>query len=154
MLRFNHMELTLPQGQLAVWRERLTAFYGEVFGFRAGDIDIFGQQAFTLSTDDSDTQFILITETEQPLRSPGYDHLGFLLDSREAVDRAHAACRAWQERDAAVEILDYDDLVLPDTVTRAFYVRYGLPIWIDVQHIAYREGREPAARWELVRNAP
>lgn len=151
MLRFNHMELTLPQGQLDVWRERLTAFYGDVFGFKACDIDIFGQTAFALSTDAADSQFILIAESEKALASPGYDHLGFLLDSREEVDQKLAACRAWQQQDAAVEILEYDDLILPDTVTRAFYVRYGLPIWIDVQHIAYREGCEPSHRWEFAR---
>jgi hypothetical protein len=147
------MELTLPPGQLAVWRERLAAFYGDVFGFRATDIDIFGQTAFALSTDAADSQFILVAENDKALQPAGYDHLGFLLDSREAVDRALAACRAWQQKDPAVEILEYDDLILPDTVTRAFYVRYGLPIWFDVQHIAYREGREPSHRWELVRRA-
>lgn len=153
MLRFNHMELTLAPGQLAVWRERLTAFYGEVFGFLATDIDIFGQRAFVLRSDPADSQFILVAENDQAMQTTGYDHLGFLLDSRAEVDRKLAACRAWQQKDPAVEILEYDDLILPATTTRAFYVRYGLPIWFDVQHIAYREGCEPSHHWEFVRRA-
>jgi hypothetical protein len=46
-----------------------------------------------------------------------------------------------------VQIRLYDDLVLENTTTHAFYVRYGLPIWFDVQHIAYRPEKAPARRW-------
>ena len=154
-LRFNHMELTLPMGQLSAWRDRIAAFYGRIFGFHAKNIQIFEQDALVLQTDADGSQFILITETEPALATtPSYDHLGFLLNSREAVEQKLEQCKAWQENDPAVEILEYDDLELPETVTRAFYVRYGLPIWFDVQHIAYRAGCEPEMIWEFRRNAP
>jgi hypothetical protein len=63
------------------------------------------------------------------------------------VDAKLEACRAWQVRDDRVQIKEYEDLVLEDTTTHAFYVRYGLPLWFDVQHIAYRPDRQPARRW-------
>ena len=100
-----------------------------------------------LQTDPEASQFLLIVEHERSLSAPGFDHLGFHLDSREAVDEKLAACRAWQSRDPRVQIKEYDDLVLEDTRTHSFYVRYGLPLWFDVQHIAYRPDRQPARRW-------
>jgi len=146
-LRFNHMELTLPPGELRRWRQDLIAFYGEVFGFSHVDIRLFEQDCLALQTDPHGGQLLLLIEQQRHLSSPGFDHLGFLLDSAAEVDGKLAACRAWQARDPRVEIREYEDLRLADTTTHAFYLRYGLPLWLDVQHIAYRAGKEPARRW-------
>jgi hypothetical protein len=146
-LRFNHMELSLPPGELTRWRTDIAAFYGEVFGFTALDFPLFGQNCLVLQTDPEASQFLLVVEHERSLSCPGFDHLGFLLESREAVDEKFAACRAWQARDSRVEIKEYDDLVLERTTTRAFYVRFGLPLWFDVQHIAYHEDTQAKRRW-------
>jgi hypothetical protein len=146
-LRFNHMELSLPPGSLRLWRDDLVAFYGEVFGFGHRDIDLFEQPCLALQTDPDGGQFLLIVEHERHLFSPGFDHLGFLLDDFAAVDEKLAECRAWQARDPRVQIKLYDDLELPDTVTRAFYVKFGLPLWFDVQHVQYRPGRAPERTW-------
>jgi hypothetical protein len=40
-----------------------------------------------------------------------------------------------------------DDLDLPQTVTHAFYFRYLLPIWFDIQIIESKPGFEPKHRW-------
>ncbi len=149
-LRFNHMELSLPPGELRRWRDDLVAFYGEIFGFGHRHIDLFDQTCLALHTDPEGGQFLLIVEHERHLVSPGFDHLGFLLDDAAEVDAKLAACRAWQAKDPRVQIKLYDDLELPDTVTHAFYVRYGLPIWFDVQHIAYRPGKKPPRTWQYV----
>lgn len=146
-LRFNHMELTLPPGELRRWRDDLIAFYGEVFGFSHVDIRLFDQDCLALQTDPYGGQFLLILEQERHMSSPGYDHLGFHLDSFAEVDQKLAACRAWQARDPRVAIKEYEDLRLPDTTTHAFYVRYGLPLWFDVQHIGYAPGKGPLRRW-------
>jgi len=146
-LRFNHMELSMPPGELTRWRKDLVAFYREVFGFQAIDFPLFDQVCLALQTDPEASQFLLIVEHERSLSAPGFDHLGFHLDSPDAVDEKLAACRAWQARDPRVQIKLYDDLVLEATTTHSFYVRYGLPIWFDVQHIAYRPDKEPSRRW-------
>lgn len=148
-LRFNHMELTLAPGQLTAWRQDLTTFYHEVFGFSAVELDLFGQPALALQTDPEGSQFLLLVEQGRYLEPVGYDHLGFLVDSFQAVDELRSACQAWQQKDSRVEIIVYDDLVLEATTTRAFYVRYGLPIWFDVQHIAYHAGHEPRRQWRF-----
>jgi hypothetical protein len=146
-LRFNHMELTLPPGSLARDREAVIAFYGEVFGFDAIDVPLFDSTGLLLRTDTETSQFLLLMEQDQHLHSPGYDHLGFLYDSRAEVDDKLALCKQWQAKDDRVRIKEYEDLVIPPTVTHAFYVQFLLPIWFDVQVIEYEQGTAPASRW-------
>lgn len=146
-LRFNHMELTLPPGTLTRDRDAIIAFYSEVFEFNAIDVPLFDSTGLLLSTDDEVSQFLLLMEQETHLHSPGYDHLGFLLDSREQVDEKLDLCRQWQGKDDRLRLKEYDDLVIPPTTTHAFYVQYLLPIWFDIQVIEYEGGTEPSKQW-------
>jgi len=146
--RFNHMELTLPVGQLDVLREPIRTFYGEVFGMDSIDVPILGQQGLLLRTDPETSQFILVTEQKKHLQSPGFDHLGFLFETREEVDALREKCGKWQENDSRVALKDYEDLVFDDVTTRAFYVRYLLPIWFDIQTIEYANGSDPKLNWQ------
>lgn len=146
-LRFNHMELTLPLGALARDQEKIIAFYGEVFGFEAIEVPLFDSSGLLLRTDDETSQFILLMEQDTHLHSPGYDHLGFLYESRQEVDEKLAMCKAWQNKDDRLRIKEYDDLVISPTTTHAFYIHYLLPIWFDIQVIEYEKGSEPKKGW-------
>ena len=146
-LRFNHMELTLEKGALERDRAAIRAFYGQVFGFEALDVPILNQTGLLLRTDPETSQFLLVTEQTKHMSSPGYDHLGFLFEERGEVDALLEACRAWQADDARVELKEYEDLVVSGTTTHAFYVRYLLPIWFDVQTIEFAAEARPAHRW-------
>lgn len=131
-MRFNHMELTFEPGTLTQEvREEIDAFYGDVFGWSGKDVPILGQQGHLLQPDPD--QFILLTEYKHFMASPGFDHLGLLYDTRAEVDALLAKCKAWQAKDPRVQIKEYDDLVQQTVTVRAFYVRYLLPIWFDVQ---------------------
>ena len=147
--RFNHMELTLPMGSLDPGgvREDIMRFYGEVFGFEALDVPILGQTGLLLRTDPETSQFLLMTQTDQPLQSPGYDHLGFLYDTREEVDDIRARCEKWKQEDDRVQLKYYDDLDTPESVVHAFYVKFLLPIWFDVQCIERKPDAPPQRDW-------
>jgi hypothetical protein len=132
-MRFNHMELTFPRGTLTQEaRDDVDAFYGDVFGWKFLDTEVVGQLAHLCQVGDSG-DFILLAEGDKPMSSPGYDHLGILLDTREEVDELLAKCKAWQAKDARVQIKEYKDLVTPNLVVHAFYVKHIMPIWFDVQ---------------------
>jgi hypothetical protein len=147
-LRFNHMELTLPPGALDdATRSEIGRFYGDVFGWSALDVPILGQQGLLLRTDAETSQFVLVVESKKPVSVPGYDHLGLLLETRAEVDRALAAIRDWRARDERVQIKEYQDLVQGHVTVHAFYVRYLLPIWFDVQCMEWQAGAEPARHW-------
>jgi hypothetical protein len=131
-MRFNHMELTFANGTLGdVMRAEVDRFYGSIFGWTGLDVDVVGQKAHYLRVDDD--QFILLAESKKPMSSPGYDHLGLLQDTRAEVDRLLDACRQYRERDDRVQIKEYDDLVIGDLTVHAFYVKYLLPLYFDVQ---------------------
>ena len=146
-LRFNHMELTLPPGALERDRDAIVAFYSEVFGFNAIEVPLFDTAGLLLATDDEVSQFLLLMEQDEHLHSPGYDHLGFLCESRAEVDDLMAKCRQWQKKDDRVCIKEYEDLVIAPTTTHAFYLQYLLPIWFDIQVIEYEAGTEPKKSW-------
>lgn len=133
-MRFNHMEMTFPVGTLTQeFREEVDAFYGSIFGWTALDTEVVGQSCHLLLPDTN--QFILLAESEKPMSSPGYDHLGLLQDSREEVGALLAACELYAEKDDRVRIKRYEDLEYPGVTVHAFYVKYLLPIFFDVQSI-------------------
>jgi predicted enzyme related to lactoylglutathione lyase len=132
-MRFNHMELTFARGTLtAEVRADIDSFYGEVFGWKFLDTMVVGQMAHLCQLGDSG-DFILLAESDKPISSPGYDHLGILMDSRADVDATLAACKARQATDDRVLIKEYADLITPNLTVHAFYVKHLLPIWFDVQ---------------------
>jgi hypothetical protein len=131
-MRFNHMELTFTPGTLdSTMRGDIDAFYASIFGWKAQDTEVVGQLCHLLLVDEG--QFILLAESPKPMQSPGYDHLGLLHETRAEVDHALDQCKRYQEKDDRVQIKEYKDLVYPNLTVHAFYVRYLLPIWFDVQ---------------------
>ncbi len=148
-VRFNHMELTFPKGGLDErTRADITRFYGEVFGWETDDsIDTVGPSSFLMNVGEG--HFILLAESRRPMSSPGYDHLGLLCETRQEVDELLERCRKFQEQDERVQIRDYDDLIFGDTTCRAFYVKFLLPIYFDVQALEHAPGTGPRRRWVL-----
>src|SRR6059058_4802672 len=107
-MRFNHMELTFARGTLSdEFREEVDAFYGSVFGWSAADAEVVGQLCHILLPDAD--QFLLLAESDKPMSSPGYDHLGLLQDTREEVDSILEQCLAFQAHDDRVKIKQYRD---------------------------------------------
>ena len=147
MMRFNHMELTFPRGTLtAEFRADVDAFYGSVFGWRSIDTPVMGQSCHLLMLDDHVGQFLLLAESDTPLQSPGYDHLGLLQETREEVDSILAACLAYQSKDDRLRVKQYADDPTANMTVHAFYVKYLLPIWFDVQSMTRHDG-VPFQKW-------
>ncbi len=146
--RFNHVELTYARGALDDrLRREISSFYEDVFGWESAVINILGQDALLLRVDPEASQFILLAEGRNPIHSPGYDHLGICFDTRNEVDTVLERCIKWQERDERVRIKIYKDLPQEDVTVHAFYVKYLLPIWLDVQCLEWRPGTAPARGW-------
>ncbi len=147
-MRFNHMELTFGEGQLTdELRADISEFYAQILGWTSMDVEVLEQKALLLAADEEVSQFILLAESPKPIQSPGYDHLGVLLETRAEVDAVLAKCRDIQARDDRVQIKEYPDLDQEVVVVRAFYVKYLLPIWLDVQCLEWADGAAPARKW-------
>jgi hypothetical protein len=130
-MRFDHMELTFPRGGLTrTLREEIDAFYGSIFGWSALDTEVAGQACHLLTAEPD--QFILLAESNTPMHSPGYDHLGLLQHSREEVDELLAACERYADKDERVQVKRNEDLIYPGRIVHTFYVKYLLPVYFDV----------------------
>lgn len=138
--RINHMELTVARGTLASMMPALESFYCGLLGFKPAQLDAFPAPHVFLTSDDPGRYFIYVAEHEKPMIVGGDDHLGFHMEDRAAVDRVLEACRDRAKVDGRMEIRDLDDLDLEQTRTRthAFYFRYLLPIWFDIQFIEFK----------------
>ncbi len=146
-MRFNHMELSFPVGTLTTeFRDDVDTFYCGVLGWQSLETEVVGQSCHLLQPDDG--QFILLAEGNEPMASPGYDHLGLLLETRDEVDAVLAECRRFHEKDERLRIKEYEDLVYPTLTVHAFYVKHLLPIWFDVQCMERPAGQQPAPRWQ------
>jgi hypothetical protein len=143
----NHMEVTVAQGALADTMDDLLAFYCGTLGFGHAQMDAFAQPHVFLTTDPAGAQFIYVAEHAQPMVVGGDDHLGFHMKGQAAVDRLLEACKQRRQSDDRMQIRELDDLDLPQTHTHAFYFRYLLPIWFDIQFIEFKPGFEPKQRW-------
>jgi len=147
-MRFNHMELTFARGALdEATRDDIKRFYGDVLGWGTIDVELFEQKNLLLHTDDEVSQFILLAESDKPIASPGFDHLGVLMDTRAEVDDILERCKRCAADDDRVKIKEYDDLDQGVVVVRAFYVKYLLPIYFDVQCMEWKPGCEPGKSW-------
>lgn len=145
-MRFNHMELTLARGQLDDrMRADVRGFYGDLLGWTALDVPLLGQSTLYLAPDDG--QFILLAEADAPIQSPGFDHLGLLVETRAEVDELLEQCRKFQARDDRMKLEEYDDLVQGPVTVHAFYFKYLLPLYFDVQCMEWASGSEPERRW-------
>ena len=141
------MELTFPRGTLTpAFRAEVDSVFVDLLGWRSTDVDIVGQHAHLLLPDDG--QFILLAEGDRHMDSPGYDHLGLLCDAREEVDEVLRLCEKVASTDDRMQIKRYDDLRYPTgLVVHAFYFRWLLPIWFDVQSMEWPDGAGPERRW-------
>jgi len=146
-MRFNHMELTFARGTLDdATRADIDAFYGDVLDWKSSPYELLGQVGHLLVPDDG--QFILLMEVDDPIHSPSYDHLGLLLDTRDQVDDLLETCHRFQEKDDRLRLKELEDIVTPRVTQHAFYVRYILPIWFDVNALEYPPGGGPGHRWQ------
>ena len=102
----------MPEGALDERaRGEIKAFYGDVFDFDALEVPLFGKTGLLLRTDDETSQFLLLMEQDVHIQSPGYDHLGLLLEHR--VNRADA------EDDHVILISDGGKLIRTIGLARA-----------------------------------
>ena len=148
-MRMNHLEVTVPIGSFAALRDALVSFYGHKIGFGVNSIDAFGPNHVFLTRDPEGSEFLYVAEHEKPMSVGGDDHLGFHVDSRSTVDAILELCRSTRTHDARMQIRELEDLETTQTYTHAFYFRYLLPIWFDIQFIEFKPGFAPSRHWHF-----
>jgi hypothetical protein len=86
---------------------------------------------------------VFLIADEPPMECPRLDHFGISVATEDELDEMLARARAYQARDDRVDIVDRkveDHGVLAIT---SFYVRYLLPMMVEVQWWDFKEGTRP-----------
>ena len=77
------------------------------------------------------------------MRCPSGDHFGMSVGTPRELDELLERARKFQERDPRVEIVDKQVEDFQVLKLHSFYVRYRLPLMIEVQCFEWAEGLGP-----------
>lgn len=136
--RFNHVAMSVPADLLGEQgRADLLRFYSEVFGWEELPTETVDREKLVMRAY-SNEQFVFLIADEPPMSCPRLDHFGMSVETIEELDDILTRARAFRERDDRVDIIDkkVDDFGGMLALS-SFYVRYLLPMMIEVQHFAW-----------------
>ena len=145
MPTFNHVAMSVPADLLSAQsRAELLRFYGEVFGWTEMPTMTQDRERLVLRVH-SNEQFVFLIADPQPMACPRMDHFGLSVGAPAELYEAVERARKFRERDARVEIVepeieDYKVLKLHN-----FYVRYRLPMMVEVQCYEWAPGVGPSS---------
>src|SRR3989440_10790383 len=137
--RFNHVAMSMPADALdEQGRRDILSFYGEVFGFEelptlTEDCKRLGMMAYRPD------QFVFLIADDPHMSGPRMDHFGMGVDTMDELDAFLARAQAYREKDDRVDLIDKHADEDPGVTLTSFYVRYLLPLMVEVQHYAWHE---------------
>ena len=142
--RLNHVAMSMPADALDdEGRAAITKFYGDVFGWM--EYDMQDRRRLVMRVH-SDEQFVFLIADDPPMTCARLDHFGLSVGAESELDDILARAKAWQARDDRVEIVDKqvdDHEVLAIT---SIYIRYLLPMMIEIQWWDFKGGESGADR--------
>jgi hypothetical protein len=139
--RFNHVAISVPPDLLSEsGRRDLVDFYHEVFDWKELPTETIDRKRLVLGAYTID-QFVFLVADDDPMRAPRMDHFGLGVGSAEELDVFYERARAYRDRDARVEVIDRKTDQYPGLSITSFYVRYLLPLMVEVQHFSYDSAR-------------
>lgn len=141
--RFNHIALSMPPGSLAENRADIEKFYTGVLGAKVFDYAGVGNYLIISFDEGFPSQSFVLNEAEDYMKAPGFDHIGLEFDTYEEVDQIMAACKEFKKQDDRLEIQEFPDGKDDGYKFRARYIKYLLPMQLDIQALKWEPGREP-----------
>jgi len=137
--RFNHVAMSVSADLLdEKGRGEILAFYAEVFGWGEMPTTTKDREIFVLRAQ-RDDQFVFLVADDEPMRCPKLDHFGMAVDRPEELDLILARAEKYREKDPRVEIIDRKTDDHGVVKLHSFYVRYLLPMMIEVQCFEWAE---------------
>jgi hypothetical protein len=140
--RLNHVAMSLAPEMLdEEHRKSIVDFYADVFGFVELPMLTEDRHRLVLQVHDIEQFLFLIAEAE-PMTCPRLDHWGVSVGAEAELDDILARAQAWRARDDRVDIVDkkVDDHGM--LAITSIYVRYLLPMMIEVQWWDYKRDQE------------
>jgi len=145
MPTLNHVAMSVPADLLsAESRAELLRFYGEVFGWTEMPTMTQAGERLVLRVH-SNEQFVFLVADPQPMACPRMDHFGLSVGAPAELYETLERSRKFRERDARVEIIEPEIEDFKVLKLHNFYVRYRLPLMVEVQCYEWAPGVGPSS---------
>lgn len=141
--RFNHIALSVPPGSLAQNRADIEKFYGGVLGANVFDYEGVGGYLIISFDEGFPSQSLVLNEADDYLQVRGFDHIGLEFETYDQVDAIIAACKEFKKNDDRIQIDQHPDGKDDGYEFRACYVKYLLPMQLDIQALRWEAGHQP-----------
>ncbi len=143
--RLNHIALTVSPDELDVpSRAELLDFYGAVFGWTEMPTTTRDRELLILRAG-SNEQFVFLHSSADPMRCNGQEHFGLSVDTLDAFSRIRQQARARADLDPRIELTDEQVEDFGVLRLHSFYLRFRLPIWVELQHFEWAAGHDSAS---------
>ncbi len=142
MPRFNHVAMSVS-AELLDERHRsdILKFYGEVFGWsEMPTMTVDGERLVLRCHSNEQFVYLVHSEGEEPMRCPEGDHFGMSVSTPQALDDILDRARKYAETDPRVELSERQTDDFKVLQLHAVYIRYLLPLRIEVQCYDWAEG--------------
>jgi hypothetical protein len=140
--RFNHVAMSLPADLLGEDSRRdIVRFYDEVFGWKELPTETVDRKKLVLSAYTYE-QFVFLIADDPPMVAPRLDHFGMSVDTEQELDDMLARAKAFKARDDRVDIVDKELTDHGMLAITSFYVRYLLPMMVEVQWWDFKQREE------------
>lgn len=136
--RLNHVAMSMePDALGAEGRKEITTFYGDVFGWLEYDMLTQDRHRLVMRVH-SDEQFVFLIAEEEPMKCPRLDHFGMSVGTLEEFEELYDRVQKKAADDPAVDVVPRDVESYEGYLNlHNFYVRYKLPLMVEVQHFEY-----------------
>lgn len=135
--RFNHVAMSVPADLLdEQGRADILDFWGGVFGFQELPTETEDRRKLVLSAYDFE-QFVFLIAEDEPMQCPRLDHFGMSVGTLDELEAFHAKAKAYAEQDDRVDLIEQSVEDHEVVKIHNFYVRFLLPMMIEVQHFEW-----------------
>ena len=142
--RFNHVAMSIPADLLGEdGRRDIVRFYDEVFGWKELPTETVDGKKLVLSAYTYE-QFVFLIADDPPMTAPRLDHFGMSVGTEQELDDILARAKAFQAHDDRVDIVDKELTDHGMLAITSFYVRYLLPMMVEIQWWDFKKRDEPA----------
>ena len=139
--RLNHVAMSMAAHALdAEGRKEITTFYGDVFGWMEYEMLTQDRHRLVMRVH-SDEQFVFLIAEDEPMACPRLDHFGMSVGTMGEFEELYGRVQGKAAADPDVDVVareveEYEGYLK----LHNFYVRYKLPLMVEVQHFEYTHG--------------
>ena len=142
--RFNHVAMSVTSELLGEdGRSDLVRFYDEVFGWKELPTETVDGKKLVLSAYTYE-QFVFLIAEDPPMSCPRLDHFGMSVETEQELDDMLARAKTFRTRDDRVDIVEREVTDHGMLAITSFYVRYLLPMMVEIQWWDFKKADEPA----------